>query len=51
MQKNKKTAPDEFETRTSEGIGLDQISQITSHLVPKLLLSKTMHEVKVSTEA
>lgn len=51
LQKNKRTVPDEFETRTSEGTGLDQNSRITSHPVPKLLLSKTMHKVKVPTEA
>lgn len=51
LQKNKRTAPDEFETRTSEAIGLDQNSQIIPHLAPKLFLSKTMHEVKLLLEA
>lgn len=40
-----------FETRTSEGIGLDQNSQMISHLGPRLLLSQPMHEAKASIHA
>lgn len=43
--------PGQFETRTSEGTGLDQNSQMTSQLGPKLLLSEPMHKAKAYIHA